>query len=120
MIMNTLFYVSFIALGSLVTVMPCSQIRVTTGGGPPNGQIPNTVSTNAIKELQLAYFLENLKVSFFNVGLINLMSWGTNGYSNGIIETIRKVAAVSMLFISISKPLSDSLIAKRGPPSNPC
>jgi hypothetical protein len=120
MIMNTLFYVSLIALGSLVTAMPCSQIRVTAGGGPPNGQIPNTVSTNAIKELQLAHFLENLKVSFFNVGLINLMSWGTNGYSNGTVETVRKVAAVSVLSISISKPLSDPLAAKRGPPSNPC
>ena len=97
--MNILLYVSFIALGSLVTAMPRSQIRATAGGGPPNGQIPITVSTNAIKELQLAHFLENLKVSFFNVGLINLMSWGTNGYSNDTVKTVRKVAAVSVLSI---------------------
>ena len=73
-VMNTLLYVSFIALGSLITAMPCSQIRATAGEGPPNGQIPNTVSTNAIQKLQLAHFLKNLKVSFFNVGLINLRS----------------------------------------------
>jgi hypothetical protein len=57
------------------------------------------VSKNAIKELQLAYFLENLKVSFFNVDLINLMSWGTNGYSNNTVKTVRKVATVSILSV---------------------
>jgi hypothetical protein len=97
--MNILLYISFIALGSLITAMPCSQIRATAGGRPPNGQIPTMVSKNTIKELQLAHFLENLKVSFFNVSLINLMSWGTNEYSNNTVETVRKVAAVSVLSI---------------------
>jgi hypothetical protein len=98
-VMNTLLYISFIALGNLVTAMPCSQVRATAGGGPPNGQIPTMVSKNAIKELQLAHFLENLKVSFFNVGLINLMNWGTDGFSNDTVETVKKVAAVSILSI---------------------
>ena len=97
MVTNTLLYVSFIALWSLVTAMPCSQVRATAGGGPPNGQIPTMVSKNAIKELQLAHFLENLKVSVFNVGLINLTNWGTDGFSNDTVETVRKVAAVSVL-----------------------
>lgn len=96
MVMNTLLYGSFVALGSLVTAMPCSQVRASAGGGPPNGQIPTMVSKNAIQELQLAHFLENLKVSFFNVGLTNLMSWGTNGFSNDTVRTVRKVAAVSV------------------------
>jgi hypothetical protein len=98
-IMNILLYGSFITLGSLATAMPCSQVRAAAGGGPPNGQIPTMVSKNAVKELQLAHFLENWKVSFFNVGLINLTSWGTDGFLNDTVETVRKVAAVSVLFI---------------------
>jgi hypothetical protein len=96
-IVITLLYVSSISLGSLVIAKPCSRFRTTTGGGPPNVQIPTTVSTNAIKELQLTHFFKNLEVSFFNDGLTNLMSWGTNGYSNDTVETVRKVAAMSVL-----------------------
>jgi hypothetical protein len=57
------------------------------------------ISTDAIKELQLAFFLENLEASFFTVGLTNITGWGTDGYPNDAIQVVSKVAAVSVLIL---------------------
>ena len=69
---NALLCASSISLGSLAAATPLSSQTVDTAeGGPPNA-IPTVTSTDAIKELQLAFFLENLETSFFTVGLTNI------------------------------------------------
>ena len=66
-------------------------------GSLPNSGIPTVISAGVIKELQLVYFLENLKVLFFNTGLTDITKWGTSEYYNNTIEIVTKIAAVSIL-----------------------
>ena len=71
---NALLYISSIALGSFATAAPlCSETIDTAGGGPPNSGVLTVISAGAIKELQLAYFLENLEVLFFNTSLTDII-----------------------------------------------
>ena len=89
---------SSIALRSFATAAPlCSETIDTAGGGPPNSRVPTVISAGAIKELQLAYFLENLEVLFFNTSLMDIIKWGTSEYYNDTIEIVTKIAAVSIL-----------------------
>jgi hypothetical protein len=91
----TFVYISSLALGSAAT--PCPDSIDTARGGLSSGGLSTTIATNVIKELQLAFFLENLELSFFNMSLTNLGQWGTNGYSNNTIQAIEQIAAVSKL-----------------------
>ena len=94
-----LLYMSSITLGGLAAATPlCSNITGIVGGGPPNIKIPSLISLEAIKGFQLALFLENLESSFFNTGLMLIKNQGTSGYSNGTIEIVSKVTAMSTLF----------------------
>ena len=95
---NALLYMTSIALGSFATAAPlCSNTTAIAGGGPPNSGVPTIISAGAIKELQLAHFLENLEASFFNTGLTEITKWGTNEYPNDAIDVVSKIAAVSIL-----------------------
>jgi hypothetical protein len=95
---NTLLYIFFIVLGSFATAAPlCSKTMDIASSGPPNSGILTIISASVIKELQLAYFLENLEASFFNTSLINITKWGINEYNNNTIEIVTKIAAVSVL-----------------------
>ena len=67
------FYFATIAVGSLAVATPiCSNIIGTVGGGLPNTAKPSMISASAIKDLQLALFLENLETSYFLNGLTNI------------------------------------------------
>ena len=59
--------------------------------------MPPSISASAVKDFQLALFLENLEVSFFQAGLADITKWGANRYPNDTIEIVTKVAAVSGL-----------------------
>ena len=66
---------------------------------PPNSGVLTVISAGAIKELQLAHFLENLKVFFFNTSLTEITKWGINKYPNDAINVISKIAAISILLL---------------------
>jgi hypothetical protein len=72
----------------------CSDTINTAGGDPPNSGDPILISANAVKEFQLALFLENLESFYFQTGLQNVSQWGINGYSNDTVEILYKIAAV--------------------------
>jgi hypothetical protein len=74
----------------------CPELIKTAGGGLPNITLPATVSQSALKEIQLAQFLENVEVNFFSTGSANITEWGTGGYSNDTIDIVSKIAAVSL------------------------
>ena len=85
------------ALAGLATAAPvCSDTINTAGGGPPNSGDPILISEVAVKEIQLALFLENLESSYFQTGLQNISQWGANGHPNNTVEIISKIAAVSL------------------------
>lgn len=73
----------------------CSDTIDTAGGGPPNSGDPMLISPNAVREFQLALFLENLESFYFQTGLQNTSQWGINGYPNDTVEILSKIAAVS-------------------------
>ena len=84
------------ALASFTAAAPlCSDTINTAGGGPPNSGDPMLISPNAVKEFQLALFLENLEYFYFQTGLQNASQWGINGYPNDTVEILGKIAAVS-------------------------
>jgi len=93
--MKTLVCVSSIAIGLAAAAPLCSNVTHVAGGGLPNSGRPLLLSPAAVKDLQLALFLENLEVSYFSSGLSNITKWGTNGHPNDTIEVVSKVAAVS-------------------------
>jgi hypothetical protein len=93
---SPLLYASTFAVGSIATAAPpCSESIDAAGGGPPNNGMPTVISASAIKDLQLANFLENIEVAFFNASLANLTEWGISRFPNYTIEVVRKIAAVS-------------------------
>jgi hypothetical protein len=95
---TALLYVFSIAVGGLVAAVPiCSNTTDIAGGSLPNSAKPTMISASAVKDLQLALFLENLETSFFLAGLTNITQWGTNGYPNDTIEIVDKITAVSVL-----------------------
>ena len=83
-------------IGNFAVAAPlCSQTIEAAGGGIPNVKAPTTISTGAAKELQLAYFLKNLEVSFFSTNLPNTTAQEISKLPNGTIEIISRIAAVS-------------------------
>lgn len=85
-----------LALASFAAAAPlCSDIINTAGGGTPNSGDPMLISSNAVREFQLALFLENLESFYFQTGLQNAFQWGINGYPNDTVEILTKIAAVS-------------------------
>ena len=93
---NALLFAYSIALGGLAATVPlCSDTIDIAGGGTPNSENSTAISMEAIKELQLAVFLENLQVSLFNTGLTNLTGWDMSGYTNDTLQTISIIAAVN-------------------------
>jgi hypothetical protein len=82
-------------MGFAVAAPLCSDDANVAGGGLPNSVRPLALSSAAVKDLQLALFLENLEVSYFSSGLSNITKWGTNGYPNDTIEVVSKITAVS-------------------------
>jgi len=96
--MSGLLYASAIVVGSFVAAAPlCNSTTAAAGGSLPDISKPSSISTSAVKGFQLALFLENLEVSFFQTGLTNITKWSTNGYPNDTIEVVTGVAAVSDL-----------------------
>jgi len=85
-----------LCFGVLASCAPCLDAEITAGGGPPNSPIPAEISVNGAKDIQLTQFLENLEVSFFSAGSANLSTWGTDGYSNSSLDTVNRIAAVSI------------------------
>jgi hypothetical protein len=81
-------------LGVAAAAPICSEVTHTAGGGPPNSDNPSLISAGAIKQIQLAQYLENLEVSFFSTGLANITEWGGNNFPNNAMEVIRKISAV--------------------------
>lgn len=95
---GALLYASAFTVGGIATeAPPCPESIDTAGGGPPNDGMPTVISAGAIKELQLANFLENMEVSFFNASLTNLTEWDTSRFPNDTIGVVSKIAAVSTL-----------------------
>ena len=93
---SALLYASTFTVGGIATATPpCPESIETAGGGPPNNGMPTVISAGAIKELQLANFLENMEVSFFNASLTNLTEWDISRFPNNNIEVVSKSAAVS-------------------------
>lgn len=90
-----------VAVGSLVAAAPCSNMTDIAGGGVPNSAKPTIISASAVKDLQLALFLENLETSYFLTGLTDISRWGLRGYPNDTAEIVSKVAAVSILLLRI-------------------
>jgi hypothetical protein len=69
-----------------------SDVVVAAGGGIPDTGVPTLISQNAIKDLQLALFLENLEVDFFRNGLENLTTWGNTDPK--IIDVVSRITSV--------------------------
>ena len=92
---KTLICLSFIAI-SLIAIAPlCSNvINIASSSLLSNSQLL-LLFLAAIKDLQLALFLENLEVSYFSSGLSNITKQGTNRYLNDTIKVISKVAVIS-------------------------
>lgn len=96
--MGALLYASSFLVGSLVTAAPlCNNITDVAGGSLPDIDKPLSISPSAVKDFQLALFLENLEASFFQTGLTNITGWNMSGYPHDTIEVVSKVAAVSGL-----------------------
>ena len=71
---NALLYMTSIALESFTTIAPLySNTIAIADSGPPNSRVLTVISAGAIKELQLAHFLENFKASFFNTSLAEII-----------------------------------------------
>lgn len=115
---NIMLCVFYIALGSFAIAAPlCSNITDVAGGGLPNSNEPLLISPAAVKDFQLALFLENLEASFFSSGLANITKWDTYGYPNNTIEIVSKVVAVSN-FLLVLATSTDVYIARRSPRRN--
>ncbi|EHY57098.1 hypothetical protein ABEF92_003982 [Exophiala dermatitidis] len=71
----------------------CPDTINTAGGGIPDSNEPPMVSAEAIKEFQLALFLENMELSYLQSGLQNISTWGTAGYPNDTTEVLSTIAA---------------------------
>ena len=117
--MKALICVSSIAIGVAAAAPLCSNVTNVAGGGLPNSSQPLQLSPAAVKDLQLALFLENLEISYFSSGLSNIIKWGTYGYLSDTIEIVSKVAAVSE-FLPNPGTLTNVYIARRGQRCNNC
>lgn len=117
--MKSLICVSSITIGLAAAAPLCSNVTNVAGGGLPNSGRPLLLSPAAVKDFQLALFLENLEASYFSSGLSNITKWGTDGYPNDTVEVVSKVAAVSD-FPSNPRTPAYVHVARRGPRCNHC
>ncbi|KAF4624709.1 hypothetical protein G7Y89_g13460 [Cudoniella acicularis] len=92
--MNTLICVASIAIGLVAATPICSDVA---GGGLPNSGRPLLLSPAAVKDLQLALFLENLEVAYFSSGLSNITMWGINGYPNDTIGVQKEIHVATII-----------------------
>lgn len=96
--MLALILLRLMVLDQLVHVFPLAPNTIqNTGDGLPNMTSPRILSLNGIKEIQLAQFLENLKISFFSQGLKNFSSWGGAVSANRSREIVGQIIAASVL-----------------------
>ncbi|KIW54613.1 hypothetical protein PV05_06962 [Exophiala xenobiotica] len=95
----------------------CSDTISTAGGGIPDSGEPAMVSAEAVKEFQLALFLENLESSYLQSGLQNISSWGTAGYPNDTTEVLSKIAAQEEVHVAT---ITDLLNGYGAPVIAPC
>ncbi len=117
--MNALIWVSSIAIGLAAAALLCSNVTNVVGSGLPNsGRL--LLSPATIKHLQLALFLENLELSYFLSGLLNITEQGTNRYPNNTIKIVSKVAAISEFLYPNPGALTDVYIVRRSPCCNYC
>jgi hypothetical protein len=86
-------------IGACVNATPLTSVTIEmAGGGLPNTTLPRIITTSGTREIQLAQFLENLEVSFFTQGVVNISSWGTSGYRNDSTKLLSRIAAVCYIF----------------------
>ncbi|KAH8650364.1 ferritin-like domain-containing protein [Tricladium varicosporioides] len=117
--MRAIFYSSSILVGSLVAAAPlCTNITDLAGGSLPYIDKPSSISASAVKDFQLALFLENLEVSFFQAGLTNITGWNIGGYPHDTIEVVSKVAAQEEVHVATILDLLEHYDAPRIPPCN--
>ncbi|EXJ56227.1 uncharacterized protein A1O5_12683 [Cladophialophora psammophila CBS 110553] len=103
-------YVSCLALRSVAAgVMLSPETADVAGGGAPSGGIATMIATNTIRELQLAFFLENLEHAFFNMSLTNLGKLGITGYPNDTIQVVEKIVAQEEVHLAILTNLLDDI-----------
>lgn len=92
---NTVICICSYLLAASASATPFHNITYLAGGGPPDSEVSTPVSKYALKEFQLALFLENLEADYFQTGLRNLTVWGIGGHPNSTIDVVGKIAAVS-------------------------
>ena len=63
----------------------CSETIDIAGGGIPDSETSTPISIEALKEVQLAVFLENLQVFLFNTILNNLTGGNMSEYTNNTL-----------------------------------
>ncbi|KIW36733.1 uncharacterized protein PV06_11029 [Exophiala oligosperma] len=80
-------------MATTAAVPLCSDTINGAGGGIPDRNEPPMLSAEAVKEFQLALFLENLELSYFQSGLENISTWGTAGYPNDTTKILSKIVA---------------------------
>ena len=81
------------------------SVTATAGGAPPNSGFPLTLSTTGTQAFQLANFLENLESAFFQAGLANLTTWGTEGLPDDTQNVVARVAAQEEVHVATIETL---------------
>jgi hypothetical protein len=72
--MSGLLYTSTIIIRSFVAAAPlCNNTIAAVRGSLPDISKPSSISISVVKGFQLALFLENLEVSFFQTDLTNII-----------------------------------------------
>ncbi|KAH6665211.1 hypothetical protein B0J14DRAFT_620947 [Halenospora varia] len=85
-------------IGSLVATAPlCNNITDIAGGSLLYIDKPSSISTSAVKDFQLALFLENLEASFFQAGLTNITGWNISGYPHDTIKVQEEVYVTTII-----------------------
>jgi hypothetical protein len=79
----------------------CNNIIDVAGGSLLYINKLLSILTSAVKDFQLALFLENLKALFFQTGLTNIIRWNISGYLYNTIEVVSKVTAISDLALNL-------------------
>ena len=114
---NAAIYTFFITLrGLAAAALLYFKIIDTAGSSLLNSRTLTAISVGAIIEIQLANFLKNLEVLFFNIILTNIKRQGTNRYHNNTIKVITKIAAISKLHLKVQKTILNTLTVRRGLP----
>jgi hypothetical protein len=71
--MKTLICATSIAISFAVAAPLCFNDANVASSSLPNSVKPLALSLTTVKDLQLALFLENLKVSYFSSSLLNII-----------------------------------------------